>query len=557
MGSAPSTTGCEVFFYLAYHYPVVLGCLVAVYAVPLCRLVSRYTIGPRPWTRCRRVLGWIGRVDWAVHLLRESLGLLFWLVVSAGFGFLLLWFALRPAPPVYLLETSVLWVSVLFALVPAAISLWARRDHRRWQQQLVAFAQRCPTMYSQEFYVQYFLGFGPLAVVMPDHPVRAHSAPVLDCRSGRRSRWRCWPMLEGAGSILFLTSSYLAAYGHGGDRQERQHAFDCLSAIGSTRTLALGRLRLEIEGLEQLRALRGPAIFCCNHESLIDFMVSPIAYAFAELPQRGPLLVRYLVAKDHFLDNWLLYRGIRLGRAVEASGGIFVDRYGTSEQRHRAVAQAAQQMLTNGVDIAIYPQGTRAQRRVDASGELLPPGYYTVGSKRRLQALGGHMKKGAAHLALLVAEAMARRGQSEPLAVVPMAVHGAGLTVPKGGMRIRTESTVRLIFDAPLLVPAPTDFDAALDTLHRRVDTRICALAQVHERLRALLIEDLDGRVSDADCAQWLAQDPHAYPTLDCLYSNPPRQHARLVQEFVTHLQTNASKEVWASLYQQTVAGMC
>lgn len=502
--------------------------LLFPYCLPMFRLLCRLcgmSSTVRPWCHL------VGRAEWVVHRLRDSVGIICWLA----------WLIVAGWSPV--------------AVIAILISVWARHDAQVWQSALLPFARRAPTMHPQEFMNAYFAGFGPMPARLPQQPARLLTLPLIDFRRGGAARLRFWPVLHGLCTTVFFArlivrSGTVLAH-HSIDLRETA---DALMRIWAVRVAQLARMRIRIEGMERLGGVAGPVIVAANHQSFLDGVIGSVL-GLAVLPLRGPLHLRYLAAKDHFLDNWLLYRGLSIGRAGEIMDMIFVDRRGDRARRQQAVLDAVTQMLTKRVDIAIFPQGTRAPLRWRADGVREEPGYFTAGRRERLRANGGHIKKGAAQLAVLAAQQLAAAGGAR-LVVVPVGLQGLGVVFPRGTWRVQTNMDVLVRVGDPL----PVDPAETVEVLHDRIDHALQDLTNIRARLDDALHRELLA-VVDADRAsavmtglsRWVGSHRVLYPLCDCLLQVPVADRRELV---LALCDVSARKDLagLTALYQQVVA---
>lgn len=252
----------------------------------------------------------------------------------------------------------------------------------------------------------------------------------------------------------------------------------------------LARIQLSLNGLEQVESLKGAVIFAPTHQSFFDLAVIPMVLASLS-HQRGDgsrrsVKLRFLAAKDHFLDNIWFYRILGIGRAMEIMGMIFVDRSGRKSQGSHLVDQAARQLLSRDVDILLFPQGTRALGHVAADGSRLGSGYYTSGSIRRLMQPMGHLKKGVAHLALSIATAFGTQ-ENKNIFIVPISVEGIGRVVPKKHISLSCGQSMTFSVGSPIKVTANAELKKVLDTTesyNKKVDE---LMDQLDQELRKLL----------------------------------------------------------------------
>lgn len=169
--------------------------------------------------------------------------------------------------------------------------------------------------------------------------------------------------------------------------------------------------------------LRGPAILAANHNSHLDTLVLMSLYPLSALPQ-----VRPVAAADYFLRNrftsWL---------SLNLIGIIPLDRQGQVDKEK--VFEECREALTEGQILLLFPEGSR-------------------GDPERLQPL----RKGIYHLA-----------RSHPGTVVtPIALHGLGKALPRGGSMIVPFNCDAVVGDT--LQPGE-DSDAFIDELQTSLNT--------------------------------------------------------------------------------------
>lgn len=469
---------------------------LALYIIPMLRIFSRWLPTPAVGGAGARVAGWIGRVEWGVAIMRDSVGLVAGILVGTIHGgqVLGLW---RWAVSVPL---------VMVAGLAVMLSLLARWQHRQWRLRLIDSLVQHPAQHPQDFHDGYFQGLSGWRPDLTRVPARIVDAAHLDFRRHGRARQRCWPLLHAAASTVFYSSLVLLAARTAGYRERLQTIVDAIMRVWGARLLALAQVAVQVEGLERLQEINGTVIICSNHTSMLDFVATPVVLGCAHLA-RAPLHLRFLVARDHFLDNWLYYRVLRIGMAVEAAGMVCVHRHGTPEQRARAVPTAVRQMLHHHVDVAIYPQGTRTPARLDDHGRRTEPGYFTAGWPRRKRPVGQHMKKGAARLAYQAALQAAHAPKAGAVYVVPLGIRGAGVVLPKGARRLQTEGVVTLHIGEPLCVQVEEhNLDLHIGRLHEAIDQQLRILLDIDGKLLARFRYDVQQELGEEAAGQLLAR---------------------------------------------------
>lgn len=521
------------------HLPYLMLVTVGLYGIPICRCLLRVSVGERHWTGLRGLNNLLGRCEWAVHLVRDSLGLSAWVALLG-----------------YLLVTPTTWhgdfapapLFAPYAALGIAVSLWARWDHRRLRIQLLLWRVRHDTMHPQDFFTAYFSGFGPLPVALSATVRSLADGNVIDFRSGVRPRWRLWAAVHTICSTAFCAFLVLLVARQRPLASRVQELIDAVIALWGARVCQLARMRLEIDGLEAWRTFDGAAIFCGNHGSALDFVIGAAVVGCVRPRGRAAFHLRYLAAKDHFIDNWWIYRVLRIGRAMQTAGMIFVHRFGTAAERQRAIEEAVTEVVRSGVDLAIYPQGTRAPARIAATGRCVEPGYFCVGGKARRARIGEHLKKGAARLAVAAVDQLAQVQPPRAVALLPMAILGAGVVLPKGRLRIHVGGTVHVRCGAPIVVPSS---DAAIaervDLWHDRLDRALQSLLHVRERLNADCLRDVLPCLTAEELAVLRTRmaDPEKLPQLwyvllDNLYQLPPAARPEALATACRHLLTGA-----------------
>ncbi len=523
--------------------------LLSWYCIPLLRALLGWAIRLPPDGGFGRVAQALGRLEWAIALLRDTVGYVLWwgvLLTYVG-GAVHLW---SFAVPVQI---------GMVAALSVMCSRFTRRYHRRWLLQLIEYAARYPHQHPQHFHNCYFQGLSCCPPVLGASP-RLLTLDTLNFRRGGRSRRRLWPLLHATASTFFYSSLVILASRHAPYRSRMREIVDAIMNLWGARLLDLARLEVRVHGIERLHHIDGTVVICANHSSILDFVVMPLAMSLFPT-QREPFHSRFLVAKDHFLDNWFYYHGIRIGRGVEAAGMIFVNRHGTPEQRQQAIPDAVRQMREHGVDAAIYPHGTRVPARYDDAGEPIEPGYFTAGWPKRKRPLGQHLKKGAARLACQAAQEAAQR-DGRPVYVVPIGIRGAGVILPKGKATIMTEGIIELIVGEPLPVvlsaqAVDADLAAQVDQLHTKIDHALRSLLEIEQHLLAEFRIIMEQEHSPSAAAQlvnqleqWSDGKDTCLAILDLIAQYPSAQQSPFFAQFSHNLMTH-NLPVLASLYHQ------
>lgn len=185
--------------------------------------------------------------------------------------------------------------------------------------------------------------------------------------------------------------------------------------------LASAGVRHEAVGLEHIPA-DGHVVFVCNHQSHYDALVH-----LAHIRKH----TRYIAKAE-------LFKIPVFGAALRRSGNIPVERTGGGGDRAR-LSDAAR-AVREQVSVLFFAEGTRSE-----DGLLRP------------------FKKGAAALAIQAG-----------VPVVPMAVSGTRLILPKGGRAVRWGQRVSLVVGEPIPTEGLTIQDR--EPLTRRLEDAVAQL---------------------------------------------------------------------------------
>ncbi len=188
------------------------------------------------------------------------------------------------------------------------------------------------------------------------------------------------------------------------------------------RPLVHSQLRVQVEGLEALRDLRGPVVFVSDHTSHLD---APLV--LTTLPERWRRRTAVAAAADYFFDTW--------PRAVGSTMA-----FSTFPMERRAGgASTAAELLFEGWSLLVFPEGTRSR-----DGWAAP------------------YKRGAAYLAL-----------SAGVPLVPIAVRGSFRAMPRGrAWPVGGRPAVRVRYGTAVH-PLPGEAAAALTTRLRAQVSRL------------------------------------------------------------------------------------
>ncbi|MBI4126352.1 MAG: 1-acyl-sn-glycerol-3-phosphate acyltransferase [Deltaproteobacteria bacterium] len=509
--------------------------LAAVYLVPLVRLVTLPLSAGDPVTRF--VNRWCGRWDISIGWLRDSAGVILLLALS-GYS---LW---QDAPPQF------------FYLAGPLLSVLNIFWKRQAMDRLIDFLHDHPYVHPQEFFDDVVASRGVIRLKLPKHPRRVLDPQSIDFRQVRgRDRIR-FPLLVGLCSTCVLSRLVLCAHRkHRGKFIARlAHA---ISFLWGARMVQLARAAVVREGVAFDPACHPHRVYLFNHASLFDFVIAPLAFAAEGNPAS---YAHFIVAKDHFIDNFFVNRILGMGRAMEVLGMIFVDRRRpTKEKAQQVVSQAVIQLADEGAPIMMFPQGTRTRPFLSVNGERLGSAYYASRKRPQLEKEGGHLKKGAAYLGIDAALHLAKHKRHGSVSLIPIGLMGTGIVCPPGSIRLHMGVVMRLRMGEPIVVRAEDvrgirretqAYRLSVETLHQKIDDALRSLIKVHAELERRFFEDLRKtldplKIEEVAVAMksWRNDDPVVFVILDYIYACQPKHWRPLLGELVQLLLECAPRE--------------
>ncbi len=406
---------------------------------PVSRTLKRWSDVIRSWwgrqalgrrLSVRRVNVELGRVEYMFGHLRDyTFGVL--MLAGAVFNLTMCLLVSRENIPNYFFDA-------FYCGIFAGLSLATYRRHVSTGLKMTEFMRVNPWVHPQEFFDHYYRCLGPLTEPIPELAETNINPEDVSYLTDHEARTGYERLLYGFyDTAIFARSAYkvLDTIGEAYGRE----VFDVMASLWGSRMLQLFRSRLKVTGADKFKELDGKVILVFNHKSHLDFVLNFFALSKTHLRNGRRIRPRYMAAKDHFVDNKIIYDGIGVGHLIESVDMIFVDRKGEGAD---AIAQAAQVLVEKDVEIAMYPQGTRAYGNLGLNRERHDAGFYTTGSAKRLKEELGHLKKGVAYLALDTALELQRREKKVLVHLVFIGIEGTANLVPKGSFKLRTECEV-------------------------------------------------------------------------------------------------------------------
>lgn len=323
-------------------------------------------------------------------------------------------------------EGAYLWSAVAFALV-----LLARQQRFYSEMRAAEWMRLNARLLPRDFFAACNQEWGP-AGCPHNYEFERQDSGLYDFRDEKASPSR-FVIFQIFVTSAWMTRIIIQAESWLGPKYYLE-LFDHGARIWSLVVLAFSRSVTKTEGMDQLKELPVGAkrLFLFNHVSMTDFALGFSALdQFVETERKVKL--KFVIAKDHFIDNPLIYSIGGIGRCIELAGMVPIDRK-NSKNAVVALEGAAKIVADNDIDLAIYPQGTRSFGQFNSAGELVDAGYYSSAKIERAAEPLGHIKKGTAFMALDVLRAL--KDSETPVHLVIVGIQGAGTLIPKGSLKM-------------------------------------------------------------------------------------------------------------------------
>lgn len=434
MGALTWVALVALFFYITPFLRLLSRPLRAILALPV-------TGSTLPFNR---YLVKIGRIEYLLGPLRDRLlaVILFSIVVY-------IWLEHRPLSKENLIASSLI---VFFNLL--AVITIRYRDNLRLK--LAEIARVHSTVHPADFFDLFYVSMSPWPPPFFYEGLRQVRYDEADYRTGEPPTRTVWPVVESALATSTLARMAMLAYKRVGPDYGRD-AFDGLARLWGSRVAQIFKTRLSVKFLEPIPAIEGKTLLLFNHKSYLDFALNFFALGSIRTASGRHLRPRFIAAKDHLKDNPIIHSWIGLGKVIENAGMIFINR--KKGKGWAAMEEAAGKLVNSDVEIAVYPQGTRAYFMESPSGERLDAGYYTTFSKKMWNQPLGHLKSGTAHLILDTLIALRNKGEDH-LNILVVGIMGTAIAGPKGTFLAESEAEIE--FRIPALWVLPTSLAAGL-----------------------------------------------------------------------------------------------
>ncbi|MBL7685584.1 MAG: 1-acyl-sn-glycerol-3-phosphate acyltransferase [Deltaproteobacteria bacterium] len=458
--------------------------------------------------------------------------------------------------------------SLLYAVF-AALSFLNLFHRYRFRLALCRWVLTQDSVEPRQFFQIYDRCLGSFSFQIPDHAQRVNYSYV-DYRTGNAPHQTLLPLFQGL--IDTATLAKLAIFAMRKlPHPQGMDAFDAFARIWGVRFVQRARLKLNTTGVETMPPLSGKVLLVFNHKSHLDFALNFFALGNLRNGSRH-LRPRFIAAKDHFIDNPIIYSFLGLGKCIEKAGMIFINRQ--KGKGWLAMQEAAQKLTESDVEVAVYPQGTRAWGLLDEKNRRTDAGYYTTFTSKKFQEMRGHLKSGTAQLILDAALLLREKGEKS-LSVLFVGIDGTATVAPKGSFKIQTESVVTFHvnecwrFELPHLIPfenpkgsashteAHENYLDEIEAIHQSIDRKLQRSIARH----TLLIDRVlnDPRISKPDKVYLEAflkradetENVIPFVTLDRLYALPHEQWASSLEHFTQLVKSSAEEESYKELIRK------
>lgn len=397
-----------------------------------------------------------------------------------------------------------------FHLALAALVVLNFVNQAHWfksELKICEFSRRFPNLHPSVFFWAYKLevAFGSLdlfsTLTLPTLMVAEADFREKD----HQTRLKFWVLWQGLIDTAYLAHLILTASCRVGTHYATE-VFDSLSCQWGKRMLQHTSSHFVVQGSEKLQGLEGRNLIICNHKSMLDFVLTFFALSETRFQTRY-FRPRFIVAKDHFKDNPIIYHLLSLGRTIKAMGMVFIERKNRA-QSFSNLREAARALVFKDIDVTVYPQGTRARGNQDRVGKRRDAGYYTTLSKKHPLGVRSHLKKGSGYLIFDALMELHRLSSPLTLNLIFVGIHGTATTLPGGQLRIQTGNTIEFhigdvvsleasSFAKELQATTPEQHkilkEQFSDKMNALIDKKLKETLGLHESLKKRYLTDLKG----------------------------------------------------------------
>ncbi|MBI2335193.1 MAG: 1-acyl-sn-glycerol-3-phosphate acyltransferase [Deltaproteobacteria bacterium] len=469
----------------------------------------------------------------------------------------------------------------IFVWLVFLLIAWASRYRRlKVQLELAEFLNQHPNCHPEDFFKIYYAQFAVLPSPPSTWNYRTITLGNVDFRTGRKPKQTFLPFFISALQTSTLASMAILALTRR-DEKTGVEIFDALSRMWGAIIALNIKAKISTLHANLVPPLEGKTLLVYNHRSYLDFGLSFFALGLLKTKTDRFLRSRFITAKDHFVDNPILYSWLKVGKAIEKAGMIFVDR--KKGKGWEAMLQAAESLVEKEVEIAVYPQGTRANACIDLQGERRDASYYTTFRPDQWQAELGHLKMGTATLILDAAMALASwipglprtriRGQARDdaskLNILVVGIEGTGIAGPKGSFRCQTETEINFVLSEPwhyqlpsnvsLVKPtsstpkleAEKNYQTEIKKINFEINARLLKVLNWHEKLIVRACEEMGPSIENFLLQCQASHQSLPFILLDRIFSLPPSLLKSCLLEFTQLNQKDLHHPAWQALLQK------
>lgn len=462
-----------------------------------------------------------------------------------------------------------------FCLVLVGLEVYNAFLRRAVFVRLLEWLHTHPHLHPVDFFNAVYQCYGPL---LPQFD-SSQSARTLypdnaDFRDDLKSRYSFWIVLRLIRDTIFLSYLSLTALRAVGPRYAAK-SFDLNALIWGKRFIQHLRIDFKAQNIEALKNLKGKNLLLFNHKSQLDFVLAFFALGRYPFANDRSLSIRFITAKDHFLDNFFIYEFFGVGKTIEAVGMIFLDR---KSLKNSAVGlyEAAKAFTQRPIDLAIYPQGTRAFANQDRAGKRRDAGYYTTFSKKNIDDDLAHIRRGPAYLIADSLCELQKQSNPEPLNLIPIAIDGTATSAARSSMKFllnnsvsfRVGKIISLKANEIAILEKPTQqkpqnqnqeaYVKLVKSLTPQIDQMLRTTLDLDQQLTAHYLSDLRGHFSyDLQKIDRLENEISRlkpdlktvfYQTLDRIYALKVDLWNTYLAQVAHLLENNAGLDEWRSL---------
>ena len=470
----------------------------------------------------------------------------------------------------------------IFVWLVFLLMAWASRYRRlKVQLELAEFLSQHPHCHPEDFFKIYYAQFAVLPSPPSTWNYRTITLGNVDFRTGKKPKQTFFPFFISALQTSTLANMVILALTRRNEKTGIE-IFDALSRMWGAIIAFNIKAKISTLHTHQVSPLEGKTLLVYNHRSYLDFGLSFFALGLLKTKTGRFLRSRFITAKDHFIDNPILYSWLKVGKAIEKGGMIFVDR--RKGKGWEAMLQAAMSLVEKEVEIAVYPQGTRASACIDLQGKRRDASYYTTFRPDQWQAELGHLKMGTATLILDAAMALSpswipgqARDDASKLNILIVGIEGTGIAGPKGSFRCQTETEINFVLSKPWHYQLPhnisfakpasskpkleaeKNYQAEIKKINLEINERLLKVLNWHEKLKIIAIEEIKQVTQDlpviesidqflSQCIQQKISLP--FIILDRIFSQPPQSAKIYLLKFTQLDLKNLANPAWQNLLQ-------